>query len=106
MDKALQDLSRKTKDSHRSLLDNLAQQTTDRNEIRNQIIQGMMASQDTTSVLISNTVFLLSRDTSTWERLRAEAIAIGSTPLTAEGIRKSKLLHNVLYECKYQPSQT
>ncbi len=46
---------------HQSLLNGLAEHTSDRIEIRNQIIQGMMAAQDTTAVLISNTFFLLSR---------------------------------------------
>ena len=85
---------------HRSLLDGLAEQTSDRIEIRNQIIQGMMAAQDTTAVLISNTVFLLSRNPAIWRRLRDEAASVGSQPLTLEDTKNLRLLRNILYECE------
>ena len=85
---------------HCSLLDGLARQTNDRTEIRNQIIQGMMAAQDTTAVLISNTVFLLSRSPAIWERLRAETASVGSQPLTFDETKSFKLLRDVLYECE------
>ncbi len=45
-------------------------------EIRNQIIQEMMAAQNTTAVLISNTFFLLSRSPAIWERLRDETASV------------------------------
>lgn len=100
VDRALQDINQSREKHHRSLLENLIQQTGDRIEIRNQIIQGMMAAQETTSVLISNTIFLLSRDPNVWERLRAEVPSVSSSPLTPDSVRELKLLHNVLYECK------
>ncbi|KAF7934054.1 uncharacterized protein EAE97_008414 [Botrytis byssoidea] len=56
----------------KSLLEGLAKQTDDCMEIRQNIIQGMMAAQGTTYVLISNTLFLLSRNPDIYERLRDE----------------------------------
>ncbi|KAM0129663.1 hypothetical protein ACHAP3_007692 [Botrytis cinerea] len=56
----------------KSLLEGLAKQTDDRIEIRQNIIQGMMAAQGTTYVLISNTLFLLSRNPELYQRLRDE----------------------------------
>ena len=103
IDRALQDTSRKTEERHRSLLENLLQRTNDKVDVRDHIIQGMMAAQDTTAILISNTIFLLSRDPTVWERLRAEVAPISSDPLTAEDTRRYKLLHNVLHECKSHP---
>ena len=100
IDRALQGEDRRAENRHRSLLEHLIQQTNDKVEIRNQIIQGMMAAQDTTSILISNTIFLLSRDPTIWERLRAEVASISSDALIGENLRNFKLLHNVLYECK------
>ncbi|KAJ8066352.1 hypothetical protein OCU04_005423 [Sclerotinia nivalis] len=46
----------------RSLLRGLVKETDDRIEIRDNALQGMMAVQDTTPVLLSNTLFLLSRN--------------------------------------------
>ncbi len=89
-----------TSHHYRSLLDGLAKQTTDRIEIRNQIIQGLMAAQDTTAVLISNTIFLLSRSPAIWARLRAETASVGSQPLTLEDTKSFRLLRNILYECE------
>ncbi len=85
---------------HRSLLDGLAEQISDRIEIRNQIIQGMMAAQDTTAVLISNTFFLLSRSPAIWKRLRDETASVGSQSLTLEDTKNFRLLRHVLYECE------
>ncbi|KAM0157190.1 hypothetical protein ACHAPG_004872 [Botrytis cinerea] len=56
----------------KSLLEGLAKQTDGRIEIRQNIIQGMMAAQGTTYVLISNTLFLLSRNPELYQRLRDE----------------------------------
>ena len=95
-----QHVKQTTSHHHRSLLDGLAEQTSDRIEIRNQIIQGMMAAQDTTAVLISNTIFLLSRSPATWARLRDEIASVGSQPLTLEDTKSFRLLRNVLYECE------
>ena len=97
VDKALQG-GPEIKCDHRSLLHGVIQQTTDKLEIRSQMIQGMTASQDTTPLLISNTIFLLSRSPYIWERLRAEFAVVGSDPLTLDDTRKLPLLRNVLYE--------
>ena len=45
-----------------SLLANLVTQTEDAVEIRSQMIQAMMAAQDTTAALMSNVMFLLARN--------------------------------------------
>jgi cytochrome P450 len=89
----------------RSLLDLVASQTSDRREIRNQVLQGMLAAQDTTSTLISNTVFLLARCPGVWSRLRQELGELGSSP-SADALRGVPLLRDVLRECKHFPSLT
>ena len=83
-----------------SMLEGLAEQTSDKVEIRTQIIQGMMASQETTSVLVSNSLFLLSRHTSIWEQLQDDISSTGQELLTYESLSASKLIHNILFECK------
>ena len=95
-----QDGKRTSSHRYRSLPDGLAEWTSDRIEIRNQIIQGMMAAQDTTAVLISNTIFLLSRSPAIWRRLRDETGSVGSQSLTLEDTKSFRLLRNILYECE------
>lgn len=58
---------------HLSLIGGVTAQTEDRYIIRSQIIQGMMASQETTSSLLGNACFLLSRHPSHWQDIRAAA---------------------------------
>ena len=100
IDRALGNIDFNDENNHRSLLENLLEQTRDKVEIRNQIIQGMMAAQDTTSVLISNAIFLLSRNPNVWERLRAEVASVNSALMTAEDTTKFRFIHHILHECK------
>lgn len=82
-----------------SLLGGLVQQTDDRTEIRNQILQGMMAAQDTTSVLLSNTIFLLSRSPKSWDKLRQEVLSHGEVLWRPDTLKALKYLNKVLKEC-------
>ena len=100
VDQALRDAIENPEQDRRNLMDGLVHQTSERHEIRNQIIQSMMTAQDTIASLVSNTVFLLSRSPDIWERLQDEAASAGSNPLTLEDTRKFNLLRNVLNECK------
>lgn len=81
-----------------SLLDSVTQQTDDLLEIRHQIIQGMTAAQDTTPLLISNTIFLLSRNPDIYTRLRAEVSNLGPETPSFEDMRQCRLLRHVLQE--------
>ncbi|KAF7945536.1 hypothetical protein EAE96_010303 [Botrytis aclada] len=105
IDKALQ----KTQDepvvnSHalrqKSLLEGLAKQTTDRIEIRQNVIQGMMAAQGTTYVLISNTLFLLSRSPEIYKRLRDEVqyLDLEVSSQLFDLLRDQTFLQNILRE--------
>ena len=105
VDRALQDAARHPRQVHRSLMDSLAHQTEDRLELRNQTIQGLMAALDTTALLVSNTMFLLSRSPDTWDRLRTEVKSAGFDALSIEDTKKFKLLRHVLKECKQSEYQ-
>ena len=83
------------KDRH-SVINTLASQTSDRIEIRNQAIQPMTGAQDTLPMLLSNTLFCLSRHSAIWDRLRAEVACVGPGALTIEEARKFQLLRNIL----------
>jgi len=59
------------------LLYSMAEETGDRTFLRNQILQGLVASQDTTSSLLGNVFFLLARNPEVWRKLRSEALSVG-----------------------------
>jgi len=82
----------------RSMIQGLAAQTDDRHYIRSQILQGMMAAQETTSALLGNTLFLLSRHPSNWQQIRSEALQKGQSLLTFDALSASKPIQNVLLE--------
>ena len=90
----------------RSMIQGLAAQVEgepqmdDIHYIRSQILQGMMASQETTAVLLSNTLFLLARHPKYWEQLRAEVQRAGDELFDFDNLSNFKLLQNMLNECK------
>ncbi|OTA54141.1 cytochrome P450 [Hypoxylon sp. EC38] len=80
----------------KSLIGQLSEQTHDPDFIRSQVIQAMMAAQDTTSELLTNALFLLARHASYWDQLRAEVVAISEDGFSAEALMGSALrLHPI-----------
>jgi cytochrome P450 len=85
-------------DTHRSMVQGLAAQTNDMTFIRSQILQGMLASQETIPVLVSNTMFLLARHPSEWVQPRAEVLSYGEDLYTFHNLSSFKPLQNILNE--------
>lgn len=93
--------SLKSEDHASSLLENLVLRGKNLDEIGSQIIQGMLVTQDTTGIVLSNTIFLLSRSPEIWARLRTEVSALGPfQDWNPTDLKNSKLLHNCIKECK------
>ncbi|KAF7876347.1 hypothetical protein EAF04_001440 [Stromatinia cepivora] len=89
----------KLEDSALSLLENLVLRGKSQGEIRSQIIQGMLVTQDTTGIVLSNTMFLLSRHPEVWARLREEVAGLGLVQgWGAADLKNLKLLHNSIKE--------
>lgn len=84
----------------RSLVQDLSLQSDDQGFIRSQILQGMMASQETTSSLLGNALFLLSRHPSYWEEVRSEVVAKDDI-FDFDRLISSKFLQNILLESKH-----
>ena len=82
------------------LLYAMAAQTDDRSALRNEILQTLMAAQETTAVLISNVFFLLSRHPSVCEHLRQEILCLNIGDLDIDLLLGMKYLRNVLNEGK------
>lgn len=85
------------RNKRRSLVQNLSLKTDDQAFIRSQIIQGMMASQETTSSLLGNVFFLLSRHPSYWDQVRKEVLAKDEM-IDFDILLNSKVLQNILLE--------
>jgi cytochrome P450 len=87
--------------SKRSLIRSLSSQTNDKEYIRSQVIQAMMAAQDTTSELLTNAFFLLARNAEYWTRLRAEITEAGDGIFEVDRLTSSKLISNILFESRF-----
>ena len=79
------------------LLYNMVEETGDRIFLRNQILQGLIASQDTTSSLLGNIFFLLARNPDVWQMLRTEVLSVGDT-LDYNTLMTMEYLQNILKE--------
>lgn len=86
---------------HQKLLYSMAEQTEDRVQLRNEVLQGLMAAQKTTVVLISNVFFLLSRHPKVWDDLRQEALSPSEDELEMDVLLNMKYLRNVLSESMF-----
>jgi cytochrome P450 len=84
-----------------SMIEGLAAQTDDKPYMRSQILQGMMASQDTTAVLISNTIFLLSRHLQIWDELQLQISQLADRIYSFNELSDFTFPQNILKECKY-----
>lgn len=78
----------------------LADQTRNRPVIRSQLLQYTMCIQETTSTLVSNTMFLLSRHRDIWDRLKQDIAGINPKGITSESLTHMTLLYNILRESK------
>ncbi|KAJ4347351.1 uncharacterized protein N0V89_011292 [Didymosphaeria variabile] len=81
-----------------SILHVLAKQTDDKEYIRNQILQGMLASQETTSALLGNACFLLARHPQYWTNLRSLALSKNIQEWTFDTLSTCKPIQNILLE--------
>ncbi|KAI9649101.1 hypothetical protein NHQ30_001668 [Ciborinia camelliae] len=87
-----------SKPLNRTLLQSMAEQTGDRENLRWQIMQAHMAAQETTGNLLANVFFLLSRHPEVWQKLREEVDAVGNSDLDWDCISRLKYVRMVLNE--------
>jgi hypothetical protein len=85
----------------RSLVQGLSTQTDDVGFIRSQLLQGMMASQETTSALLGNVFFLLARHPAIWKQVRDDVLARGDAFPDFDALLEPGVLQNVLLEGQY-----
>ncbi|KAI0018328.1 cytochrome P450 [Xylariomycetidae sp. FL0641] len=82
----------------RTLLFNMAHKTDDRTLLRNQAVQAMMASTETTASLISHVIRNLASHPTICARVRDEVLALGDAPLDFDQLPRIKSLQHVITE--------
>jgi cytochrome P450 len=92
-----------TPENQRTLLYNMAQQTGDRQVLRNQIVQALMAATETTGSLVSNVIRVLATHPSIFAELRTEILAQGDGQLDFSRLGRMKYLQSVITESTYYP---
>jgi cytochrome P450 len=78
----------------------LAKVTNDPNELRDQVLNLLLAGRDTTASLLSNVFFMLSRRKDFFFRLQGEVAKLGGERPSFERLKQMKYLHSVINECK------
>ena len=99
VEKALSSQSNKDKKANRLILAHeLAKQTKDRDDIRNQLLNVFLPAHDATSVALTNVFFNLARNSEVYAKLRQEIMAVKDTEWTFERLKGLKYLQNVINE--------
>ncbi|KAF6232474.1 hypothetical protein HO173_009354 [Letharia columbiana] len=76
----------------------LAKHSGNEKELRDQVINTLIAGRDTTASLMSSTLFVLSRRPDVWAKLHAEVATLNGKPPTFDQIKDLKYLRNLLHE--------
>lgn len=76
----------------------LAKHSGNENELRDQVINTLIAGRDTTASLMSSTLFVLSRRPDIWAKLQAEVATLNGKAPTFDQIKDLKYLRNILHE--------
>lgn len=101
IDEALKDADLEDSSNH-NVLTKLAEITSDRKVLRDQMLHLLVASRDTTASLLCNLFFMLAKSPSMYETLRREIVAVcGDAPPLPEQLKGMEYLRWCVQECKF-----
>ena len=83
-----------------NFLEHLAQRTSNRKVLRDELLSALLGGRGTTSNLLSNLLYVLARRPDVWEKLRVEALALGAEPITQETIKNATYVRYCIQECE------
>lgn len=83
-------------------LQGLAEKTGDRDRIRDELMNILLAGRDTTASLLSNLIFMLARCPKIWKKLREEVATLNGRAPTYQQLRNLTYLKHCLNECKFR----
>lgn len=84
-----------------TFLTELVKSTQDPKQLRDELLNILLAGRDTTASLLSNTFHVLARRPDIWKQLKAEVDTLEGGKPTYETLRSMKYLKYVLNECEY-----
>jgi hypothetical protein len=87
-----------------NLMSELANATNDRVQLRNELLNVLLAARDTTASLLSSTFFLLARNPKVWNRLQSEIAQLNTRPPSYEDTRGMRYVRAVLHESELSRS--
>lgn len=76
----------------------VAKHTGNEKELRDQVINTLIAGRDTTASLLSSTLFMLSRRPDVWKKLQAEVATLGGKSPTFDQIKDLRYIRYILHE--------
>jgi cytochrome P450 len=79
----------------------MAKATRDPRQLRDELLNILLAGRDTTASLLSNTFHVLARRPDIWQKLVAEVEELGGRKPDFETLKGMKYLKNVLTECTF-----
>ncbi|KAF2750981.1 cytochrome P450 [Sporormia fimetaria CBS 119925] len=80
------------------LLNELAKETSDRNELCSQLLNVFFAGRDTPAVALTNIFFLLSRHPDVWKKCRDEVQGLQKKDLSFEKLKSLRYIQHVINE--------
>lgn len=86
-----------------TFLNELVRSTQDPKQIRDELLNILLAGRDTTASLLANTFSVLSQRPDIWARLKAEVDDLGGQRPGYETLKDMKYLKCLLNECEYLP---
>lgn len=81
-------------------LNELAKVTNDPRQLRDELLNILLAGRDTTASLLSNTFHVLARRPDIWAKLKAEVDELGGEKPDYDTLRNMKYVKYLLNECK------
>lgn len=84
-------------------LEELLKSTQDPRQLRDELLNILLAGRDTTASLLSNTFHVLARRPDIWAKLKAEVDELQGVKPDYETLRNMKYLKNLLNECTHFP---
>lgn len=101
VDEALQSVDPEEAPEH-NVLTKLAEVTSDRKVLRDQMLHLLVASRDTTASLLCNLFFMLAKEPERYQRLRQEVLSVcGDAPPLPEQLKQMEYLRWCVQECKF-----
>ena len=88
------------REKYQNFLQSFTEQTDSHDEIKNGLLNLLVAGRDTSASLLTNLWFLLSKHEKVWKRLQTEIASLNGAPPDADTLKSMPYLRHCIDECK------